>query len=112
MKNSTQFSINDFLPKKPIDPHVIELEIIRDKRYEKYGIPVGVFTSEYNSVFTKDEEEAMHYLNLNLELPKELEQRLINSLPERLERNKQRKAKSDSTFLTEKDIERLFKVKL
>jgi len=82
------FPINEVNPKDIIDTHKIELEKLRDDRYRKYDIPVGVFFSQSEHLlFTKDEEKAMYYLDSHLELPKELEQKLLDTLSERLERN-------------------------
>lgn len=108
MIKNTPFTINEFELNGSIDPHEIELEIARDKEYKKYGIPIGVFSSGKKSIFTKDEEAAMYYLDMGMELPTDLKQRLLNTLPERLERNRKMEANRDNKALTLEGIKKIF----
>lgn len=61
----------------------------------KYGIPYGRFSnSEENEVYREDFEEKAYWMLLtDGKLTPELEKKLIDTLPERLERNKKRDEK-------------------
>lgn len=55
----------------------------REKRfrlYEKYGIPYGVFDGEEEDCFIEaDRQMAVYYIVSGQEIPKDLEERLLNS---------------------------------
>ena len=61
-----------------------------DAKCAAMKIPTGIFTGdELDKIYTQDEKEFIQLLNKGEEIPKELEQRLIESMPEREERNRE-----------------------
>ena len=63
---------------------------IRVERYRKYKIPTAFFSSsnEEVSIYTEDEKIAMRLIEQDREIPKEIEQKLLDTIKERTERNK------------------------
>ena len=80
------------------------------KTYEKYGIPFGVLSDR--SDFYKDYEiEAMEYIKNRKEMPKDLEEKLINTMQERM---KERKYLENNNFkpISLEEAESLLGIKL
>ena len=111
MKNQ-QFPANQFNSSNKIDT---SWSVGIQQRFDRLGIPHGIFTSEVKSkhtVYTDDELEAMSYIYQGLELPKDLESRLLETLPERIKRNEEREKMSNNEKVPESIIEKTLGIKL
>jgi hypothetical protein len=94
MKNNTTFPSNEF-GGRDTDPKYREMTIHRINEYNRLNIPMVMCGGTKNNndkadrfEYTKDEWEAMDYIDRQLPLPEDLEKRLMDTLPERLARNK------------------------
>lgn len=76
---------------------------------DKYGILIGVF-SDGVSIHTDYEREALKYIEQGKEIPDSLKEKLIATLPERLERNK--RYTNNDFEMTEEEAEEILGIKL
>lgn len=75
----------------------------------KYGIITGVFSNTC-SLYTDYEREALKYIEQGKEIPDNLKEKLIATLPERLERNK--RYTNNDFEMTEEEAEEILGIKL
>lgn len=58
-------------------PESIKKQIERHKKYNYYGIPIGVFCGGGKEIYDVDDIRAMDLISRGKKLPKDLEQRLL-----------------------------------
>ena len=94
---------------RKVDPEAVRRSAERHDILDKYAIPWGIFYSG-DSTDTSEplmydyEEEAKSLIMHDKPLPKELEQKLLDTLQERQKRNSRREANSESSSWTNAEI--------
>jgi hypothetical protein len=95
------------------------MTIHRINEYNRLNIPMVMCGGTKNNndkadrfEYTKDEWEAMDYIDRQLPLPEDLEKRLMDTLPERLARNKKYFPETNGEYLDDEGVKRVFGIDL